>query len=351
LVVTPDQGSPRLVSRILWKRLLGFGIALLVISLGTWILLGRPSAPADAHDSVRVMTYSSFMNSWGPGPEIAKRFREETGLTVEFQDAGDAGLILEKLKLFPVDAVVGLDGLSLADAKARHKWREVPVLPNEPGSQWRDPSFLAVDYAPVTFIYREGEIEPPKTLEDLLDPRFDGKIALEDPRTSTPGLQFVFWILDAMGEEKGFQFLSSLKANLHSVSPSWSSAYGSFTKKQSSLVFSYQTSPLYHLIEEKDSSYRAVIFDSGHPLQIEYAAVPEACERCADGEAFVHFLQKKEIQAVIMKKNFMMPVDPSAKAGTPFESLAEVKVSKLESAPVLMKKRGELFERWRALGL
>lgn len=349
VITTAERGPQR--PRIPWKRLLGSGIALLMISLGSWLLVGRPKAPVDAHAGVRVMTYSSFMNAWGPGPEIAKRFREETGLSVEFNDAGDAGLILEKMKLFPVDAVVGLDGLSLPDAKVRQEWRELPVLSGEPGTQFRDPSFVAIDYAPVAFIYREGEIDPPKSLEDLTDSRFKGKIALEDPRTSTPGLQFFFWVIGTMGEEKGFAFLESLKQNLHSVSPSWSAAYGSFTKKQSALAFSYQTSPLYHVLEEKDQSYRAAIFASGHPLQVEYAGVPEACGRCTDGEKFVRFLQKKEIQALIMRKNFMLPVDPSAATGTPFAGLAEVKELKIPTAQDLMLKRAALFERWRALGL
>ena len=291
------------------------------------------------------------MNAWGPGPEIAKRFREETGIAVEFSDAGDAGLILEKMKLFPVDAVVGLDGLSLADAKSRHQWRELPVLEGEPGASFRDALFIAVDYAPVAFVYRDGEIDPPTSLEDLTDARFKGKIALEDPRTSTPGLQFFFWVLSSMGEEKGFQYLEALKQNLHSVSPSWSSAYGSFTKNQSALAFSYQTSPLYHVLEEKNESYRAALFPKGHPLQVEYAGVPEACGRCTDGEKFVRFLQKREIQSLIMRKNFMLPVDESAKEATPFADLATVKVLKLENASELMAKRSNLFERWRALGL
>lgn len=345
------ENSTGFASRRPWKRLLGFAIAFAGISFGTWYLLGKPASPPDAQASIRVMTYSSFMNAWGPGPEIAKRFREQTGLHVEFHDAGDAGLILEKMKLFPVDAVIGLDGLSLAEAKTRHSWREFPILELEAGKEFRDPQFLAVDHAPVTFVYREGEVTPPKSLQDLLRPEYKGKIALEDPRTSTPGLQFFFWVLDSMGREKGFEYLAQLKTNLHSVSPSWSSAYGSFTKNQSSLVFSYQTSPIYHLLEEKKDQYRAAVFDEGHPEQVEYAGVPADCSRCGDGEAFVRFLQTKEIQTLIMRKNFMLPIDASAKEGTPFAQLPQIKTIEIKSRSELLKDRAALFEQWRSLGL
>lgn len=334
-----------------WKRLLGYALAFAAISFGTWYLVGQPQAPIESQPSVRVMTYSSFMNAWGPGPEIAKRFRDATGIAVEFHDAGDAGLITEKMKLFPVDAAVGIDGLLLEDAKTRLQWRDLPVVESEVGKQFRDAKFIAIDYAPVTFIYRAGEVEPPHSLRDLLHPQYRGKIALEDPRTSTPGLQFFFWVLGTMGREEGFQYLSDLKANIHSVSPSWSAAYGAFSKKQSGLVFSYQTSPLYHVLEERNDQYRAAVFADGHPLQVEFAGLPQACVNCEAGEKFIRFLQSQEIQAIIMRKNFMLPVDPAAKTGTPFAELTEVKKIEIDVNSDLLKNRAALFEQWRSLGL
>jgi thiamine transport system substrate-binding protein len=347
-------------------RLLGLLLGLFGVVGGLWFLFGRPREPVDAHDALRVMTYSSFMSAWGPGPEIAKRFRKETGVAVEFQDAGDAGLILEKLKLFPVDAVVGLDRFSLAQARERIQWREIPSLRKEAGSIGKSPSlsfadesfqeasFIAIDWAPLAFVYRQGEVIEPTRMQDLLDPRFKGAIALEDPRTSTPGLQFLLWVLQIYGEDGGFKFLESLKPNLHSVSPSWSTAYGAFTKKQAKLALSYMTSPIYHLTEEKDDSYRAASFSDGNPVQVEYAGIPSRCARCSDAETFIRFLLKPEIQALIMKKNFMIPVVGSATEGTPFKELRELQSLKrleLTRAPEFLKRRDDLFEKWRKLGL
>jgi len=317
------------------RRLLGLFFGLAVVAGGLWFLFGRPPVAADSHDALRVMTYSSFMNSWGPGPDIAKRFREQSGITVEFQDAGDAGLILEKLKLFPVDAVVGLDGFSLDQARERFKWRG---------------DFVAIDSAPLAFVYRAGEIVPPASLTDLADKRFEGAIALEDPRTSTPGLEFLLWVLESFGEERGFQFLASLKPNLHSVSPSWSSAYGAFTKKQAKLVLSYATSPIYHQVAEKDTGYRAALFAEGHPVQTEFAGIPSQCSRCSDAEKFISFLGTREIQTLIMNKNYMMPAMHEAAEGTPFAAISMPDL-KLTHASEFLKRRNELFEKWRQLGL
>lgn len=318
------------------RRLLSLAIAFLFLSLGLWFIVGRPKAPVDSHEALRVMTYTSFMSAWGPGAEIASKFRQKFGIDVEFIDGGDAGLMLEKLKLFPVDVVIGLDGISLDRARETTKWLH---------------DFEEVEYAPLAFVYRKGEIVPPTSLNDLLDPRFKDAIALEDPRTSTPGLQFLLWVLDEMGEEAGFQYLAKLQKNVQSVSPSWSTAYGGFKKKQSKLVFSYVTSPVYHLIEEKDSAYAAAIFPMGHPSQTEFAGIPAECARCTDAEKFVSFLREPEIATVLMKKNFMMPIDPKITEGTAFADLPPVKSIELKSAPDYLRRRSEIFERWRLLGL
>lgn len=318
------------------RRVLGLLVGFLVLVGVLYFAFGRSGQPADSHATLRVLTYSSFMSAWGPGPELARKFREQTGVNVEFQDAGDAGLILQKLRLFPVDLVLGLDQFSLGEAHSKFEWRG---------------DFVSIDQAPLAFVYRSGEIEPPLSLRDLLSPRFAGQIAIEDPRTSTPGLLFFLWVLDSMGEENGFKFFSDLRANIHSVSPSWSTAYGAFTKKQAHLVLSYLTSPIYHAVEEKNPSYRAAIFSDGQPLQVEYAGVPSSCSRCVDAESFIHFLRELPQQSLIMKKNYMLPAVPAAALGTPFASLPEVRPLELKSASALLTRRAELFERWRKLGL
>jgi thiamine transport system substrate-binding protein len=302
------------------------------------IYLVRDQSFAQAQGAVRVLSNSAFLSAWGPGPELAKRFTEQTGIAIEFLDAGDAALLLKKLELFPSDVVVGFDELNLGQARAAGHWRG---------------DFVAYDWAPMAFIYREGELAPPSSLQDLLAPRFAGTIALEDPRTSTPGLQFFFWVLDELGIDEGFAYLEKLKPNVQSVGATWSQAYGSFTKKKSKLAFSYLTSPVYHWSEEKNRGYQPALFPAGHPTQTEYAAIAEACGNCEGAEKFLRFLLEPAAQAIVMNKNFMFPVAISAAQGTDFELLLDKQpVSRAwRNLPALLEHREELFERWRRLGL
>jgi thiamine transport system substrate-binding protein len=334
-------------------------------SIGTFVYFrihksDRGDQSESAQKSVRVLAYSSFVQSWGAGPEVARLFHEATGLTVEFHDGGDAGLLLKKLQMFPSDVVLGLDQWTLDLARKQFTWLDMNQVVTVEMShdfisefqRWRAPEFIPIDWAPMAFVFRKSSgFQPPHSLDELLDERFRNQISLQDPRTSSPGLQFLFWVLDEKGIEGGFDYLKRLKPNLRAVSPSWSTAYGLFTNGQAQLVLSYVTSPVYHWTEESNELYQATVFSSGHPVQIEYAAIPKDCVNCEGGEMFVRFLLKPEIQKLIMSRNFMLPVVRDVTLNTPFARLPEFTVRENRSVSDLIKRRDELFARWRQLGL
>src|SRR5262249_9986280 len=145
--------------------------------------------------------------------------------------------------------------------------------------------FVPFDWAPMTFIYREGT-EVPLTFAELTNPKFKGMLALQDPRASSPGLQFYSWV-KLIKDADTVKFLKALEPNVQSVSPSWSFAYGLFKKEQAQFVFSYVTSLAFHWGTEKDKRYQAVIFPEGHPTQVEFAAVPDSCRECDLAKEFV----------------------------------------------------------------
>ena len=323
-----------------------FGLALTAIACGLFFYVSRSFFETDKSENVvRVLAYSSFTSSWGPGPEIVKMFEAaKPGVKVVLLQAEDAGLLLAKMRSFPADVVLGFDQLGRGLAIKSEKWRAHGIN----GSRFSDAKFLAFDWAPLGFIYREGEIKPPKDFDDLLDLRFEGRIALQDPRSSSPGFQFLNWLVVSMGEEKAFEYLRQLKPNVHSMSGSWSQAYGIFTRGLAKVTFGYQTSILYHRLSEKDERYRFVKFpateSSRQPVQVEFAAIPEACGRCDLAAEFMRFLIEPDVQSVIMNKNWMLPVTASAAKGTPFEPLmiseAPSKIGNQDNVEAMLK-------RWR----
>jgi thiamine transport system substrate-binding protein len=262
-----------------------------------------------------IWTYDSFIAEWGPGPEIEKNFEEETGIPLRFVEFGDAGTLLSRL-LFEkenadVDIILGIDqnmmdkaietGLleSYVSANADKLIPEI-IVDNE----FRVTPF---DYSYFAVIYDSEKIpNPPKSLEDLTKAEFAQKLILMDPRTSSPGLGFLAWTKHIYGDE-WLDFWEKLAPSLLTIADGWSTGYGLFTAGEAPLVISYTTSPGVHLFSEGTERYQAALFDSGHPIQVELAAMLKHAKNKTGAERFIDFMLTPPFQSIIPETNWMYP--------------------------------------------
>ncbi len=305
------------------------------------------------NNTIKVFANSSFVSKWGPGPGLAELFEKQYGIKVDFIEASDVTMTLQKIafegKNAAADVVVGLDQFDLARTSNKIKWQEIKSekdseYPPEITEIINTPQFLAYDWAPMAFVAREDLNVPLDSLDDLLKPELKGKIALQDPRTSSPGLQFLVWVFESKSPSEAREFLKKLNAHAHSYSTGWSAAYGLFKTKQTDLVFSYVTSPVFHVLEEKDSTYMSLEFKDSHPLQIEFAGVPAGCQNCESAAKFVRFLQTDQAQKLIMNKNYMLPITNAIKESTAFDA---VKIYKTRPFKIYDKsKLDEWIQIW-----
>lgn len=338
-----------------------FVIAYILAIVVTLVILFLPyiffkTEPAEEGNVLKVLTYSSFIQSWGPGPELAKLFHQETGVKIQWINAGNAGLILERLKFKSKydqpDVVLGFDQFSILEARMLMKWLDVHEIQSDieqnilpEGSFFHD--FMAYDWGPMAFIYRDGEVKVPLSLDDLLSEDYKNKIIIQDPRMSSPGLQFLFWILHQKGEDKAYEYLRKIKSSIKVMTPSWSSSYSIFQVEKPSLVFSYMTSTYYHKLEEGKDNYKAAIFNHPHPVQVEYAGVPANCNNCDKATLFLQFLVKKDIQKILMGKNFMFPVEGKAMEGSPFVVPKNIHFFDPVENWSLIRRKKSLVDEWK----
>ncbi len=315
----------------------------------------------EAKANLRVFAYSSFTNPSGPGPKLKEIFEKSCQCYLEFVEGNDAGMLLQRLKLesqsLGADLVIGFDQYDLQRALSEYKWRKLdfsnldieaavrPALINN--------YFVPYDWGILGFIARKNELKaPPKQLDDLLHSEFTRKIALQDPRSSSPGLQFLFWVIKSKGEEEGLRFIQKMFDQVHSYSPSWSMAYGLFQKNQANLVYSYVTSPLYHDLVEKNPNYESLEFKEPLAVQYEFLGIPEFCKQCELAEKFVNLMLSVEGQKIIMEKNFMFPVLKSVKENTPFQVVSEKLIKNNHLAPFDIPSSSDidrLLKRWSEL--
>ena len=160
-----------------------FILFLVVSSIG---LFSSCRGKEDLRPHLSVMTHSSFASEFGPGPHLKREFEKYCNCRVIYKNVGNAGLIVQKLKLGAnADVVMGLDQFSTHQIGDSLKWKDTNI--SKDWSPYTPPikKFLAYDWSPMTFIYRQGEVTPPSSWSELSS-RKEYKISLQDPRSSSP---------------------------------------------------------------------------------------------------------------------------------------------------------------------
>lgn len=338
------------------RHVLGF-LAIVFAGLLLALFLKNSRDPSrDSRPVLRVFGPSSFVSQWGPGPWLKTSFEKVCDCRVEYIDGADSTILFQRLKSESragADVVVGLDQYDLEVAGTSFEWKALsqsnikfedavkPALGNS--------KFLPYDWGVLAFIVRKSDFQQlPRKLDDLLTADWQGQISMEDPRTSSPGLQFLLWLIQTRGEDAAFDYLKSFGKNVKNYSTSWSMAYGLFTKKQAKTVYSYVTSPVFHIIEEKDTDVVALEFEEGHPIQFEFAGIPAQCKQCELAERFVAMLLSVEGQKIVMQKNYMFPVVQGVKDGTPFMNVPPFRTLNSGNIPSLTD-RERVLKKWSSL--
>jgi thiamine transport system substrate-binding protein len=279
------------------------------------LLVAAPLAAQERPELV-IYTYESFIAEWGPGPAIAENFEAVCGCDVRFVGAGDGAGLLSRLKLegarTEADIVLGLDTNLTAEATATGLFAphgvEVPEL--DLPVAWDDPVFLPFDWSYFAFVYDQEKMpDPPGSFEELI--ASDADIVILDPRSSTPGLGLVMWVKAAYGV-RAPEIWHGLEDRIVTVTPGWSEGYGLFLDGEVDMALGYTTSPAYHLIAEEDATKRAAIFEEGHYIQVEVAAMTAATDQPELARAFLEFMLTEGFQGVIPTTNWMFPAKAPA---------------------------------------
>lgn len=283
-----------------------------------------------------IYAYSSFVSSHGVGPALVKKFEARCRCQVKLVSAGDGGGMINRLKMegedLKADVVIGIDETWLSKLKELG-WKE---------------EFHAFDYAPFSFVYNSKVVKnPPENLDDLLKPEWKGQIILQDPRLSTVGLGFLLWVVKEK-KDKAWEYLEKLKSQVKIISPNWDLAYGLFKKGKAKLVFSYWTSPAYHIQEEKRSDFEAALFNDGHYVQREYLTLSPYTKNKELALKFVKFIKSKEVQEEFPKRNYMYPVSDEAVLTAAFKKLGKPKLLQ-PLTDWQLKNLDDWLKRWREI--
>ena len=183
------------------------------------------------------MTHDSFSVS----EDVLKEFEQQQHVTVQVLKSGDAGAALNKAILSKsnplADVFFGIDNTFLSRALKAGIFDAyaAPALAGIPDRFKLDPAntLLPLDYGYVNINYdkdflAKNQLTLPTKLEDLTKPAWKGKLVVENPATSSPGLAFMLATIAQFGISGSYTWLDywkDLRANDVLVSDSWNDAY------------------------------------------------------------------------------------------------------------------------------
>lgn len=324
----------------------------LILSMTSALALATVAFPAAAEGKLTIYTYESFTSEWGPGPQVKKAFEADCACTVDFVSVADGVALLNRVKLegasTKADIVLGLDTNLTAEAKATGLF-----VPHAAGADvkvpgdWKDDTFVPYDYGYFAVVYDTEKLKnPPKSLKELVEGDPEQKIAIQDPRTSTPGLGLLLWVKSVYGD-KAPEAWAKLKGRVLTVTPGWSEAYGLFTKGEAPMVLSYTTSPAYHMVAENTERYQAASFEEGHYLQIEVAGITTTGAKNPLAEKFMAFMTSPGFQDAVPETNWMLPAGKTDKPLNPaFDKLVKPSKTLIFSADEVAANRKAWVDEW-----
>ena len=289
-----------------------------------------------AEKIVVVYTYDSFASEWGPGAEIAKRFKEQTGYTVNYVICEDSASVLSKAmaeKKNPrADVLLGINAFLVE--KTRNAGVLEPytspnvnkVIPTQI-IMTDDHILTPYDWGYFAVMYdTQSKVPAPQSLEDLTKPEYAKSLVIMDPRTSAPGLGFAAWTKAVYGNDY-LSYWKRLMPSILTMSHSWSAGYGLFTAGEVPLAVSYTTSMAYHIRYDKTDRYRALVFAEGNMIALEGMGVVKNAPHRAAAHAFIDFMLSEKAQEVLPETQWMYPANTAVQLPESFKTVPMPKKS------------------------
>jgi thiamine transport system substrate-binding protein len=319
-----------------------------------------------------VLTHDSFAIS----DETLARFETTYGVDVEIVKGGDAGEVVNQAILTKdaplADVLYGVDNTFLSRALDAGIFDAYAA----PAAADLSPDLVAdtrglvnpIDYGQVCVnVDKEAVADGlpmPTTLQSLTEPVYAGKLVVENPATSSPGLAFLMATIGHFGEGDSYgiswqEFWSALVHNDVLVVNDWDTAYytsfsGGAGEGDRPLVVSYSTSPVAEVVfsDPPVAEPSTSVLTEACFLQIEYAGVLHGTKSPDGARKFIDFMLSHDFQSDIPLNMFVFPVDLDTPVPEVFTAHAAVPMNVVSiDAETIEANRESWIEEWTNLVL
>ena len=298
---------------------------------------------------------------------MVAQFERQSLYDLEVRASGDAGTLTTQLAVTadnPTgDVAFGVDNTFASRALDEGVFAEtgidLPVgaeaytVPGDDGAR-----MVPIDTGNVcvnvdTGWFRERDLAPPATLDDLTDPAYEGLFVTPSALSSSPGLAFLLATVAEYGDDWP-SYWEDLLANDTRVVDGWSDAYYTdFTAGGGGgdrpIVLSYDSSPAFTVPKGGGASTTAALLDTCF-RQVEYAGVLEGADEPEAGRELLEFLLSPEVQAALPDSMYVFPVVEGTPLPDDWLQYAERPTDPYDLDPAdIAEHRDEWLQQWRDL--
>jgi thiamine transport system substrate-binding protein len=309
------------------------GVALFLIIISSVLSGCLSENDDDGNVTLNIISYDAL----GISQDLLDQFTNDTGINIEITRAGDAGGVLsmaiqtKNTGLF--DVSVGIDNSYLGTALVADIFEPLDtnreIFSERALSSYNGNLAIPFDLGSVCINYDssyvDGEnITVPSSLWNFTESQWEGKIAIENPRTSSPGRAFFISTIDYFDNDEDeetnyINWWDNMKDNNVIITDSWTTAYethytggygqwGEGFIGDAHAVVSYCHSPGVEAYYGGNwTTSVALDLEGASFSQIEYISMLKGSEKKSSVNIFVDWLVSYEINSQMSTINWMYP--------------------------------------------
>lgn len=322
-----------------------------LILLFLFILLLGCKKNNKTENELTIYTYSSL--NWITDTVI-KTFEQQNSCSVkvnsDFTDTGDmvSKAILEKDSP-RADIIMGLTPSFLITAKKNDiliPYKSINIDNIKNPSLIFDIEYYTTpyDYGALAIVYNPDKVSNLNKFSDLYKSK--NCLVIQDPRTSSPGLDFLLWTIAIYGDEWENEW-TRLKNGILTVTSGWSEAFAKFEAGEAPMMLSYATDSAYTFHNYQVAKNKIFIPEEGGYIQIEGASIIKNTKNLKLAKKFIDFMLTEAFQKEIPLNQWMFPV-----IETDMPKAFKYAVNPEKTVTVdeqTLKKIPEILEKWEKL--
>ncbi|WP_077601971.1 ABC transporter substrate-binding protein [Oceanobacillus sojae] len=260
--------------------------------------------------------------------ELAAKFEEVHGTPVNVNYAGTNVLVNQMIAeqgnpqadvwyggggILPFETAVDKDIITQYIPEAAEDWE---VTENGIKMKHQDGYYVGTEIFVLGFAYNTelvSEEEAPKTWEDLLDPKWEGKIQFPNPAASGTSTLMVLSYMMQHGEEEGWEYFQKLTDYANSIPDSGSSPTKGVAMGEAEIAIGFDF--MAYELKENGEDVDFIVPEET-PVLVNPITLVKDGPNPDGGKQFMDFMLSDEAQEILASWNHI-PINPDVESQTP----------------------------------